>query len=155
MNITIRRATINDLEAICDLSQQLFDYEQQFTDEFNMSWSRAIEGKKFFTKKLKGRKSFILLAQDGNKLAGYILIALESPAWREYIPIADVANLSIAPDYRGKGIGTRLMQQAKKMAIKRGAKRMSVSALTSNARVLKFYEKQGFKDFNITLIMKP
>lgn len=153
--ITIRRATITDLTAICDLSQLLFDYERQFTDEFNMDWSHATEGKEFFIKRLKSRKSFILLAQDENKLVGYILITLEKFAWRAYNPIADVVNLSVTPLYRGKGIGTKLFQQAKKLVIKRGAKRMSVSALTGNIRTLKFYERLGFKDFNVTLVLNP
>lgn len=152
--IKIRRATVDDLASICELSQLLFDYERQFTNEFNMSWSHAKEGQEFFTKRLKSRKSFILLAQNRNKLVGYILITLEKFAWRAFNPIADVVNLSVVPTYRGKGIGTTLFQQAKKLAIKRGAKRMSVSALMKNTRTLKFYQRQGFGDFNVTMVMK-
>jgi len=154
MDIIIRRASINDLAAVCELSQLLFDYERQFTDEFNMSWSHAKEGQEFFTKRIKSRKSFVLLAQDGNKLVGYILITLEKFSWRAFNPIADVVNLSVSHKYRGKGIGTTLFQKAKKLAIKRGAKRMSVSALTQNTRTLKFYQRQGFGNFNVTMVMK-
>ena len=154
MAITIRRASIEDLTSICNLSQLLFDHERQFTDEYNMSWSHAKEGKEFFTKRLKSRRSFILLAQDGNKLVGYILISLGKFAWRAFNPIAEVVNLSVAPEYRGKGVGSTLFQQAKKLAIKRGAKRMSVSALTENTGALKFYKRQGFNDFDVIMIMK-
>lgn len=152
--IKIRRATIDDLFSICDLSQSLFEYERQFTDEYNMSWSHAKEGQKFFTKCLKGRKSFILLAQDGNVLVGYILVTVKKLAWRAFNPIAEIDNLTILSTYRGKGIGTKLMQQAKKIAVKRGAKRISVSALSDNIRALKFYRQQGFKDLITSLVMK-
>ncbi len=154
MDITIRRATIDDVASVCALSQWLFEYERQFTDEFNINWSHAEEGKKFFIKRLKSRKSFILLAQDGNILVGYILITLEKLSWRAFNPIAEVVNLSVAPVYRGKGIGTTLFQQAKVLAKKRGAQRMSVSALTGNTRTLQFYQRQGFGDFNVTMLMK-
>ncbi len=152
--IKIRRATIDDLSSICDLSQLLFEYERQFTNEYNMSWSNAKEGQKFFTKCLTSRKSFVLLAQNGDAPVGYILVTVKKVAWRAFNPIAEVDNLNISPIYRGKGIGTKLMQQAKKIAIKRGAKRISVSALYDNIRALKFYHQQGFKDLNISLVMK-
>jgi len=119
-----------------------------------MHWSHAEEGQKFFTKQLKGRKSFILLAQDGDKAVGYILIKLEKYAWRAFLPIAEVGNISVDPAYRGKGIGTKLFQKAKVIAKKRGAKRMSVESLTTNAKALKFYKRNGFKDFSETLLMK-
>lgn len=154
MNIIIRRASIDDLAAVCQLSQLLFDYERQYTDEFNMGWSHAKEGQEFFTKRLKSRKSFILLAQDGNNLVGYILITMEKLSWRAFNPIADVVNLSVAPEYRGKGIGTVLVQKAKKLALKRGAKRMGVSTLAGNAPAIRFYQRLGFRDFYMQMVMK-
>lgn len=152
--IQIRRATISDLSSICDLSQQLFEYERQFTNEYNMDWSHAKEGQKFFSKCLRSRKSFTLLAQDGDKLVGYILVTIHKLAWRAFNPIAEVDNLSISPEYRGKGIGTKLLLKAKQLAIKRGAKRMSVSALSDNVRALHFYHQYGFEKFVTSLVMK-
>lgn len=152
--ISIRRATMQDLPAISNLSQQLFDHDGQFTDEFNMSWSRAKEGKEFIVKHVKSKKSTILLAEDGTKPIGYILMSIETVSWRKFNPVADVINLIVAPTYRGKGIGTRLLQEAKKLAIERGAKRMIVAALTADSRSLKFYEQRGFKNFNVTLLTK-
>jgi ribosomal protein S18 acetylase RimI-like enzyme len=154
MEIKIRKASIDDLALICQLSQSIFDYEQQFTDEFNMHWSHAEEGKKFFTKQLKSRKSFVLLAQDKDVVVGYVFVRVETIPWRSFNPIADVVNLGVIASYRGKGIGTRLFQQAKKLAIQRHAKRMSVSALSENPRTLNFYKRQGFGDFNVTMVLK-
>ncbi|HUD20246.1 MAG TPA: GNAT family N-acetyltransferase [Patescibacteria group bacterium] len=151
--ITIRRAMIDDLASICALSQLLFEHDGQFTEEFNMSWSRSKEGQEFFTKQLKSRKSFILLAQDGNKSVGYTHVTLDKFAWRAFNPIAEVVNLSIAPEYRGQGIGTALFHEAKTLAKKRGAKRMSVSAVSADIRALNFYKRHGFKDFSVGMVV--
>lgn len=153
MNITIRRATIDDLPSICALSQSLFEHERQFTDEFDMDWSHGKAGKAFFTRRLKSPSSFILLAEDGNKTIGYVLVKLEKFSWRSVNPIADINNLSVHPNYREQGIGTKLVEHAKLKAKNIGAKRMSVHALRKNERALKFYRTKGFTDFYIELLM--
>lgn len=154
MNITIRSATTDDLSAICTLSQTLFTHERQFTDEYDMSWSHGKAGKAFFTRRLKSPSSFILLAEDGDKPVGYALVKLEKFSWRTFNPVADVNNLSVDPAYRGQGVGARLIEEAKQVAKKRGAKRMTAQALHKNERALKFYRTQGFTDFDVAFLMK-
>lgn len=154
MNITIRRATLKDIPAICTLSQTLFEHERQFTDEFNMQWSHGKDGVGYFTKSLKSRSSFILLALQGELVIGYILMKLERISWRVYNPMAELSNLSVDPMYRGQGVGTKLFQHAKAILKKRGVKRISVQALSDNTRALKFYETMGFEDFSVVLLMK-
>ena len=154
MSISIRRATIDDLSSICDLSQSIFNHEREFTNEFNMNWSHAKEGKEFFYKRLKGKTSCIFLAFDGETTVGYILITLQKYAWRAFLPIAEVTNLGVLPSYRSKGIGTMLIQKAKTYAMKRGAKRMSVETLEGNIRAVDFYKRCGFTDFSRTMLMK-
>ncbi len=151
--ITIRRAATNDLSSICELSQLLFEHDGQFTNEFNMNWSLSNEGRKFFTTQLKKKNSFILLALEGNKAIGYTHVTLDTFAWRSFNPIAEVVNLSIAPEYRGQGVGTLLFQQAKAEAKKHGAKRLSVSAVLDDIRAVNFYKRQGFQDFSVGLVL--
>lgn len=152
--IVIRRATLKDLDAICTLSQYLFDHERQFTDEYHMAWSQEPAGRKFFTKCLRSRKSFTLLAVSDGKVVGYILIKLLTFAWRDFNPIAEVTNVSVDPLYRGQGIGTKLFTRAIDLAKKRGAKRMSVEALADNLAAVRLYKRLGFSDFSETRLMK-
>lgn len=153
MNITIRIATLDDVPAICTLSQLLFEHEHQFTDEYDMGWSHGRAGKGFFTRRIKSPSSFTLLAMDGDKPVGYALVRLDKFSWRVRNPIADINNLSVNPDYRGQGIGAKLVLLAKTEAKKRGAKRMTVQALSQNERALKFYRTQGFTDFDVAFLM--
>lgn len=152
--IVFRRATIGDLPAICALSQALFEHERQFTDEFDMGWSHSKAGKSFFARRLRSPSSFILLAEENGKPVGYSLVRLSRFSWRSVNPIADINNLSVHPDYRGQGIGARLVALSKVEAKNMGAKRMSVQALAGNERALKFYRAQGFEDFDVAFLMK-
>jgi len=153
MHITIRRAKLSDLDAICTLSQSLFEHERQFTDEYDMGWSHGVAGRKFFTKMLRSRKAFVLLATAEEKVVGYILVKFLTFSWRAYNPIAELTNLSVDPMFRGQGIGTKLVEKAVAIARKRGAKRMSVEGLHDNVRALKFYKTQGFRSFSDTLLL--
>lgn len=153
MRIKIRRAKISDVPVICTLSQTLFEHERQFTEEFNMEWSHGFAGKKFFTKAVKSRASYILLAEYEKKVIGYILIKLERVSWRAYNPMADVTNLCVDPMYRGQGVGTKLFEHAKIIATKRGVRRLNVQTLAGNLRAVKFYKTMGFEDFSVTLLM--
>ncbi|MFZ5535834.1 MAG: GNAT family N-acetyltransferase [Patescibacteria group bacterium] len=153
MHITIRRAKLSDLDAICTLSQSLFEHERQFTDEYDMGWSHGVAGRKFFTKMLRSRKAFVLLALAEEKVVGYILVKFLTFSWRAYNPIAELTNLSVDPMFRGQGIGTKLVEKAVAIARKRGAKRMSVEGLHDNVRALKFYKTQGFRSFSDTLLL--
>lgn len=153
MHTTFRRATLGDLDAICRLSQLLFEHERQFTDEYDMGWSQGSAGRKFFTKMLRSRKAFVLLAMVEEKIVGYILVKFLTFSWRAFNPIVELTNLSVDPMFRGQGIGTKLVEKAVTIAKKRGAKRMSVEGLHDNVRALKFYKSQGFRAFSDTLLM--
>ncbi|MEK7532949.1 MAG: GNAT family N-acetyltransferase [Patescibacteria group bacterium] len=153
MNVTIRQANVADVPAICSLSQSLFEHERQFTDEYDMGWSHGKAGKAFFTRRLKSPSSFILLAVDGDKPVGYALVKLDKFSWRSFNPVADINNLSVDPAYRGQGVGARLIEEAKQVAKKRGARRMTVQAQHKNERALKFYRTQGFTDSDVALLM--
>lgn len=153
MNTTIRRATLEDVPAVCALSQALFEHDRQFTDEQNIEWSHSKDGVAFFSKSIKSRSSFILLALDGEKIVGYILMTMGRFSWRAYNPMAEVVNLCVDPLYRGQGVGTKLFDHVKAIMKKRGVKRISVQAISADVRAIKFYETLGFKDFTVTRLM--
>ena len=154
MEFTIRVATLDDLPAICALSQELFEYEKQFTDEFAMDWSLSENGKSFFTKRIRGRSSFILLAEMENKVIGYAVIFIERQMFRAYNRIAELENLCVAPKNRGQGVGSALIVAAKEKSRQMGAKRLKVFMLSQNEKAIHFYRTQGFFDFDLVMEIK-
>jgi RimJ/RimL family protein N-acetyltransferase len=52
--------------------------------------------------------------------------------------------MGVVPDYRGRGIGTRLMDQALKKAFATGFVRVVLSVRADNTRAIRLYEKFGF-----------
>lgn len=151
MNILIRRATIKDLYEIQALSQALFEYEETYTKEYDLAWSHSADGQKFFTKRLKSRSMFILLAQVNEQIVGYVSVCIAKISWRMYNPIAEIENLCVDPLYRGKGVGKILIGEVARIAKTRGAKRLRVTAIAQNDLALHFYRKNGYNDVDIIL----
>jgi ribosomal protein S18 acetylase RimI-like enzyme len=52
--------------------------------------------------------------------------------------------MGVVPDYRGRGIGARLMDQALKQAFATGFVRVELSVRADNTRAIRLYEKVGF-----------
>jgi len=78
-----------------------------------------------------------LLAKDDDRVIGYI--GIEKILDEEHI-----INMAVHPDYRGKGIGKRLMQH-----VLNDEEVFFLEVRASNETAKKIYEKYGFKVINV------
>jgi diamine N-acetyltransferase len=154
MDISIRKAAVEDLESILKLNKALFDYEEKFNSEYNLGWTYSEKGQNYFRKRIKDDSSIVLVAETGNRIVGYLLIFIDTHSIRKTNPIAEVENMFIDREYRKHGIGTELMKEAIKLIKEKGIKRIDVEVEAQNFEAIKFYKSIGFEDFEITLEMK-
>ena len=99
---------------------------------------------------------FIYIEDFGRKTGDLGVVAeycgnIVGAAWTRIIPAygyldSDTPELAISllPKYRGKGIGTKLMEALFNLLIKKGYKQTSLSVQKDNPAV-RFYEKLGYK----------
>lgn len=57
----------------------------------------------------------------------------------------EIKNISVAPDWQGRGIGRRLVTDAVQRAAEMGAKEITVGTGNSSLGQLAFYQKCGFR----------
>lgn len=152
MDIIIRSATINDLEKILVLNRALFEYETRFNTEYNLDWTYSETGKSYFKRKIEADKDIALVAEINKDVVGYVVVSTYSQPFFKENPIAELDNMFIEESYRGKGIGKKLVEEAKKLAKEKGAKRFKVGAAAQNEKAIKFYQSCGFKDFDVVLL---
>jgi GNAT superfamily N-acetyltransferase len=60
-------------------------------------------------------------------------------------PVGLVEDVVVRHDYRGRGIGSRLMTDLTAWAAERGLMRLQIIADRDNRRALHFYQKAGWK----------
>ncbi len=57
---------------------------------------------------------------------------------------AHVTNIAVHPDYRGRGLGHRLLLELERRAASHGCTRMTLEVRPSNAKAQKLYRQHGF-----------
>jgi ribosomal protein S18 acetylase RimI-like enzyme len=88
-----------------------------------------------------------------DKIVGYLVVSIYHHSFRKENPIAELDNMYIEEKFRGKGIGTQLVAEAKRKAKEKGARTLKVEAAAQNEKALSFYRACGFEDFDIILQM--
>lgn len=81
------------------------------------------------------------LVEDGAKPIGYIV-------WGQCDSEPTAAKLHkcyLLPEYQGKGIGSRMLQQAMEYAREEGYKLLRLNVNRHNAKAIKAYNRNGFK----------
>lgn len=88
----------------------------------------------------------ILVADDGGVLVGYTVVTYSaSPPVFARGPVAKVNDLYVAPDARGAGVGTALLERAHEWGRERGCERAVLSVHARNDVARSCYESMGYE----------
>ena len=149
--MTIRRATLADLDAIVSLVPRLVAFgPPPWRDPEAM---RATD-QKVIRAALESRSEdpIVLVALlNGENVAGLIHLHSETDYYTES-KHGHVADLVVAGPYEGRGIGRRLLAHAEEWARARGYEWLTISVFRENARALRTYERAGFKEDRVRLL---
>ena len=151
--VLIRKANLEDLNAIQELNNNLFELEfNNFDDTLKVGWPFEKEGKEYFENMLNSEIVFV--AEVEEKIVGYLAGSICEEVSYITETFAELDNMCIDDNYRRYGIGTLLMDEFKKHCKEKNMQNIKVTASAKNSRAIQFYMKNGFEDYNITLKYK-
>ena len=135
---TIRRATINDLEAITVIYNEAI---VKTTATFDIQPKTLAEQKAWFESH-DGKHPILVAEQDG-VIVGWASLS----KWSDRCAYSDTAELSIyvKEEYRGKGIGTKLMKEIIREGEKTGIHTVIARIAEPNAASVRLHESAGFE----------
>ncbi len=125
MTIELHRLTLGDLTAIEAIERE----------SYPTPWSRSM-----FASELAKPSSICLGAFDadaGGRLAGYLIISRYVDAWH-------IMNVAIAPEYRRRGIASRLLDELFRQTDDDARRGYTLEVRVSNASAIALYERLGF-----------
>jgi ribosomal-protein-alanine N-acetyltransferase len=98
-------------------------------------WSRSM-----FAGELTKSSSVCLGAHDteNRTLVGYLIISRYVDAWH-------VMNVAVDPEYRGRGIATKLLSHLFEQTAGDGRRGYTLEVRVSNRSAIRLYERLGFK----------
>jgi GNAT superfamily N-acetyltransferase len=144
--VTIRLGQPDDLAALTSLLEELFSIEEDFC----FDQSNQMRGLGYMLNNQGGR---LLTAEaDGQVVgmcSGQLLISTAEGG-----PSVLVEDVVVGRPWRGKGVGSRLMQAVGLWAEENGASRLQLLADRANASAIAFYEHLGWQRTNLICLRK-
>jgi len=148
--IEIRRAEAGDLNGLAASSAALFAEDSPRDRLRNPRWPSG-HGAAWIAEMSANPDALLLAAVADGAVAGHLVgfYRAASPMWQG--PRAELVSMYVAPELRGQGVGSRLVENFTAWARSRGATRLEVTAYTANAAAVRFYRKHGFAPMSTVL----
>lgn len=146
MTYSIRHAKQHDIPSLVMLLQELFSIEQYF----NFDSSKQTKALQFL---LSDNRCCVFVALDQSKVIGMCsLQVVLSTAEGGYV--GQIEDVVVVTDYRGKGIGKRLLSSMEKWAEQRGLLRLQLLADRHNQSTLEFYKAVEWSNTHLMALRK-
>jgi ribosomal protein S18 acetylase RimI-like enzyme len=152
MEITIRKAVIDELKIIQDLNHKLFLWDLERDPNLNVDWPYQEAGESYFKRRVTGEHGVCFVAEESGRIVGYVAGSVKKEIDKpDTILRSELENIYIEEDSRSKGIGKLLTKELFEWCKANGAKSILVSAYYHNEDAINFYEHTGFRPYSTTL----
>lgn len=148
--INIRKAKIEDLENIKDLNKAVMVNNPLFDEDIKEDFAHTSLGTEYFIKSIENKGGIFLLAEENNQLVGYINGNPMEVAYRKS-RYFEIENLGVISQLKGKGIGTRLLEEFAKAVKSKNFEKIYLNCYFKNTEALNFYRSRGFKEIDLCL----
>jgi ribosomal protein S18 acetylase RimI-like enzyme len=107
------------------------------------AWRRR---KRRYERWLQSPGSFLFVAEQAGKPVGYAFVHFVEgyQSFNTEDRIAELASLSVLPEQRGRGIGTRLFDAVERELARQDTRDLVIAVAPGNERAARFYERRGF-----------
>ena len=151
-NVFIRRATIEDLAVIQNFNNELFKLEKSNYDPTLIEdWPLSNDGRSYFEDLILN--NYVIVALIDATPVGYLAGTINEKGSYEEVQYGEINNMLVDDNYRGYGIGKKLIDYFKDYCKENNIYNLKVVASAKNINAINFYKKQGFDNFDVTLTM--
>ena len=135
MNEIIRYIQKHELRELLALYKHLNKNDPAVAEdaELRLLWGEILEDK---------GQHYMVAEVDGKIVSSCVMVVIKNLT-RSASPYALIENVVTHPDYRNKGIGTRLLKRAQEIAKEKGC--YKIMLLTGRKNAISFYENTGFE----------
>jgi GNAT superfamily N-acetyltransferase len=147
MEAIIRRAKASDIRHLVDLLRDLFSIEADY--EFNA----GLQERGLFMMLQSPETRCIMVAEVNQQVVGMCTAQLVVSTVKGGFS-GLIEDMVIRHEYRGKGLGSRLLDAVEKWCFSSGARRIQLLADKNNKKALRFYSKCGWQHTQLICLRK-
>ena len=149
----LRIANTYDVDEIYNLNTELFIVQNELKPEI---YNPIAFPKIFIRSMINSLNSDYILIEDDEKIIGYALIEERESPYREYDSFVEdhyafIYEIVILPEYRTKGYGRKIIEEATKWANERKLTSIELNVLSNNYSAKAFYESNDFKEYQVKI----
>lgn len=146
--IIIRKAKKSDFDSILKLAKQLWDTEKVFFSNLKDDYFADEQAKSLLLNNILKRKSHFLVAEENNKIIGYIYgYVSRADLYKKKVGYID--QIVVDEEYRRQGICNKLMNSFTEIMKKYGCGYIELNAFKQNLPAVECYKKYGFKEYSV------
>lgn len=93
-------------------------------------------------------QAYSVLAFDGVQPVG-LVNCIEGFSSFKCKPLVNVHDVAVLASHRGRGIAERMLAEAERIAVERGAVKMTLEVLSGNAPAVKLYRRIGYEGYQL------
>lgn len=142
MRIEIKRVVGGDLETLTDWHRE--HAAINFPDSKYKKRMFFESLRKALASMQREQKEVLLKVMVDDEMAGWLWLKIVFDIYKDYY-YCDLHYIHLAPEYRGRGLGKKLMIRADEWAKKSKAKEIRLGTATSNEASINLYLKMGYK----------
>jgi ribosomal protein S18 acetylase RimI-like enzyme len=151
-NLTIRSATVDDLDEIVEMWWESARYHEELEPRFQYAPDALNASREFISKQIQSENGYYWLAQIDGVSVGYVeAMVVERPPIHAHRKVGYIGSLYVKPHTRRKGIGTELWTVAQKWLIEKDIAVINLMVATKNPGALEFWKKQNFREIMIRM----
>lgn len=149
--VLVRPATNKDRSDLVGLCIALFREDGGVHDPSTVVDWPVAHGDRYFRELAVGTHGTCWVAEGAGRVCGYLVGRRRPDSDMRTVRVAELEEMYVAPDWRGRGVGGRLVGAFLDWAGEVGADRVAVTAFASNERALSFYRRHGFAPRSVSL----
>ena len=143
MTLQIRACKLDDFTSIFNLFKQLWP-------SLELDYLRFIQ---FMSARFPSVTQHLIVGVQEDRIVGFCSLSLKNNFWKAGC-IGNVDELVVDENYRGQGIGKKLMNRIEEIAISNQCKQIELDSSFHRKEAHHFYESIGFKS-RAYLFTKP
>lgn len=156
MAVTLRTARPADRDAVIELIHRLNLFEADLVGDRRRDYAAAMGYHDELLQRLSRRQGRIVLAEEGGVVIAAMGFSIDEDAayvTEDVRRHGTVTDLIVHEDWRGRGIGRMLLQEAERLTREAGLTRLFIGALVANEPACRIYENFGFRPY-VSLLVK-
>ncbi|SEQ40029.1 GNAT family N-acetyltransferase [Natrinema salaciae] len=145
---TIEPASRDDLETLADLWVRLARDQRRYDSAVRPDANRETMRETLAAYRVTDG---LLVARLEGDIVGFASVSIERGSLELDTTRGLLSNIYVEPAYRGRGIGTALLEAAEESLSRQGAEELLLEVMANNESARRFYRHNGYDEFRVTM----